>query len=55
MLFFMGVWQNEDAEDADDEDDDADADEDEEEEEEFSLTPRRKMAMPYVGNFFWSG
>ena len=52
MLFFMGVWQNEDAEDADDEDDDADADE---EEEEFSLTPRRKMAMPYVGNFFWSG
>ena len=44
MLFFMGVWQNEDAEDADDE-----------EEEEFSLTPRRKMAMPYVGNFFWSG
>ena len=54
MLFFMGVWQNEDAEDADDKDDDADADEDEEEEE-FSLTPRRKMAMPYVGNFFWSG
>ena len=44
MLFFMGVWQNEDAEDADDE-----------EEEESSLTPRRKMAMPYVGNFFWSG
>ena len=42
----MGVWQNEEEEEEEEEDDD---------DEEFSLTPRRRMAVPYVGIFLGAG